>query len=99
MNCFDFVGSIGSPSTSRMVYLALHHRLDIKRIPVRLRANETSSVRLLRDSARGMFDVLSIKYHQLRGHYASLMLASTVRSEFEELQRGSRPVTAGTGSG
>jgi dolichyl-phosphate beta-glucosyltransferase len=75
-----------------LVYLALYHRLDVKRIPVRLRNNETSSVRLLRDSARGMFDVLSIKYHQLRKHYESPVLADTVRSEFGELQRMSLAV-------
>ena len=73
-----------------LVYLALHHGLDIKRIPVQLRANETSSVRLVRDSARGMIDVLSIKYHQLRGHYASARLASMVREELDELKRASQ---------
>jgi dolichyl-phosphate beta-glucosyltransferase len=75
-----------------LVYLALHHGLDIKRIPVRLRANETSSVRLLRDSTRGMFDVLSIKYHQLRRHYVSPRLSGMVRGEFEELREAPRPV-------
>ena len=78
-----------------IVYLALHHGLDIKRVPVRLRANETSSVRLLRDSARGMFDVLSIKYHQLRRHYASPVLSRMVRGEFGELEQASRPVATG----
>jgi len=76
-----------------LVYLALHHRLDIKRIPVQLRANETSSVRLFRDSARGMVDVMSIKYHQLRSHYASEILEGIVRGEFEQLKR---PPTAAT---
>jgi dolichyl-phosphate beta-glucosyltransferase len=77
-----------------LVYLALHHRLDIKRIPVRLRANETSSVRLFRDSVRGMLDVLSIKYHQLRSHYASPSLEATVHREFDELKQAARPSTA-----
>jgi dolichyl-phosphate beta-glucosyltransferase len=76
-----------------LVYLALHHRLDIKRIPVRLRANETSSVRLLRDSVRGMFDVLSIKYHQLQRHYVSSVLANTVRDEFRELEHVASPTS------
>jgi dolichyl-phosphate beta-glucosyltransferase len=49
-----------------LVYVALKHRLDIKRIPVRLLNNETSSVRLLRDSSQGVVDVLSIKVNQLR---------------------------------
>jgi len=79
-----------------LVYLALHHGLDIKRIPVQLRANDTSSVRLFRDSARGMIDVLSIKYHQLRGHYESPALASMVREEFADLQRASHVESAHT---
>jgi dolichyl-phosphate beta-glucosyltransferase len=80
-----------------LVYLALHHGLDIKRIPVQLRANHTSSVRLFRDSARGMFDVLSIKYHQLRSHYASPVLAGMVRGEFDELDRAVRAVPTSAG--
>jgi glycosyltransferase involved in cell wall biosynthesis len=79
-----------------LVYLALHHGLDIKRIPVQLRANATSSVRLFRDSARGMIDVLSIKYHQLLGHYASSRLASMVCAEFGELKRASQVEGAST---
>jgi dolichyl-phosphate beta-glucosyltransferase len=78
-----------------LVYLALHHGLDVKRIPVQLRSNETSSVRLLRDSALGMFDVLSIKYHQLRRHYASPLLSGMVRGEFSELEQASRPAVTG----
>ena len=70
-----------------LLYLALYHRLDIKRIPVRLRNNETSSVRLLRDSARGVLDVFRIKYHQMRGDYESAALAALVTAEFAEVQR------------
>ncbi len=65
-----------------LVYVSLKHRLDIKRIPVRLLHNETSSVRLARDSARGFIDVFRIKYHQLRGWYASLPLDAIVRRDF-----------------
>jgi hypothetical protein len=54
-----------------LVYVALKHRLDIKRIPVQLLHNETSSVRLLRDAVRGGSDVLGIKANQLRGRYDS----------------------------
>ena len=65
-----------------LLYLALHHRLDIKRIPVQLRANDTSSVRLARDSARALVDVGRIKYHQLRGWYDSPGLYALVQDEF-----------------
>jgi dolichyl-phosphate beta-glucosyltransferase len=73
-----------------VIYLALYHRLDIKRIPVRLRNNETSSVRLLRDSARGVVDVFRIKYHQLRGHYESADLAALVSREFADVRGDDR---------
>ena len=53
-----------------ILYLALKYRLDIKRVPVVLRRNDTSSVRLARDSSRMIGDVLRIKLHQMAGHYA-----------------------------
>jgi dolichyl-phosphate beta-glucosyltransferase len=69
-----------------LVYVALKHGLDIKRIPVHLLHNETSSVRLLRDSARGAMDILSIKASQLRGLYRSPALDSIVRHDFEAVR-------------
>lgn len=66
-----------------LVYLALKHKLDIHRIPVQLRNNETSSVRLLRDAARGFVDVFRIKANQLRGLYASDRLEAIRQREFE----------------
>ncbi|HET7233981.1 MAG TPA: glycosyltransferase [Longimicrobium sp.] len=65
-----------------LIYVSLLHRLDIKRIPVRLRRNEQSSVRILRDCTRAAFDVLRIKYHQLRGEYTSRALHRLVDDEF-----------------
>jgi dolichyl-phosphate beta-glucosyltransferase len=53
-----------------VLYLALKYRLDIKRVPVSLRRNETSSVNLVRDSSRMIRDVFRIKMHQMAGHYA-----------------------------
>lgn len=66
-----------------LVYVSLKHRLDIKRIPVHLLNNDTSSVRLLRDSVRGFLDVFRVKYHQMRGLYDSAALAAIVRQDFE----------------
>jgi glycosyltransferase involved in cell wall biosynthesis len=65
-----------------LVYVALKHRLDIKRIPVRLLNNETSSVRLLRDATRGLADILGIKLRQMRGAYASPTLDEILRRDF-----------------
>jgi len=66
-----------------LVYVALKHRLDIKRIPVRLLHNESSSVRLVRDAVRGGTDVLGIKANQLRGRYDAPALDNIVRRDFE----------------
>lgn len=76
-----------------LVYVALKHRLDIKRIPVRLLHNETSSVRLLRDATRGALDVARIKALQLRGAYDSPQLDAIVRNDFESVASNAR--TAG----
>jgi dolichyl-phosphate beta-glucosyltransferase len=65
-----------------LIYVSLIHRLDLKRIPVRLRQNGTSSVRILRDCTRAAADVLRIKYHQLRGEYTSRALHQMIEREF-----------------
>jgi glycosyltransferase involved in cell wall biosynthesis len=80
-----------------LIYLSLLHRLDVKRIPVRLRRNETSSVRVLRDSSRACFDVLRIKYHQLRGAYASRALHALVEREFRAAEADVHAREAGVG--
>lgn len=69
-----------------LVYLALKHKLDVHRIPVQLRNNDTSSVRLLRDAARGVVDVFRIKANQLRGRYASGRLEAIRQREFDAIR-------------
>lgn len=64
-----------------VIYIALKHRLDIKRIPVQLRRNATTSVRVVRDSIRSMTDLGMIKHHQVRGHYRSDVLDAIVVEE------------------
>jgi len=73
-----------------LLYVALKHRLDIKRIPVRLLHNEASSVRLLRDATRGALDVTRIKALQLRGAYDSPQLDAIVRNDFESVASNAR---------
>ncbi len=68
-----------------LLYLALTYGLEIKRVPVKLESNSTSSVRLGRDSLRTLIDVARIKQHQLRGEYESAMLASIVGKECDEI--------------
>ncbi|HJU69144.1 MAG TPA: glycosyltransferase [Gemmatimonadaceae bacterium] len=66
-----------------LLYVALKHRLDIKRVPVRLRRNETSSVRLIRDSSRMLVDVGRLKINQVRGSYDCQPLAMLLSAEHE----------------
>lgn len=80
-----------------LIYVSLIHRLDIKRIPVRLRRNETSSVRLTRDAIRGFVDTFRIKYNQVLGRYDCPELDELVDRDFDRL-RGDvdRPFLDGT---
>lgn len=64
-----------------LIYLALTYGLEIKRIPVMLESNTTSSVRLGRDSLQTFVDVARIKFHQLRGDYRSPALRGLVARE------------------
>lgn len=66
-----------------LVYLALKYGADIKRVPVQLERNDSSSVRVWRDSVRGAFDVLRIKYNQLTGCYSSPELAAIIAADFD----------------
>ena len=52
-----------------LLYLALRRNYDIKRLPVRLRCQEGSSVRLLRHGIPMVLDLGAIRWHQLAGHY------------------------------
>lgn len=54
-----------------LLYIALKRNYDIKRLPVRLRSNEGSSVKLFRHGTRMFFDLLHIRWNQLIGKYKS----------------------------
>ena len=64
-----------------LIYLALKHGLEIKRIPVMLESKTPSSVRLGSDSLRTFIDVGRIKLNQMRGAYTNNHLASLVARE------------------
>lgn len=68
-----------------VIYLALKFGLDVKRIPVRLRRNEGSSVRPFRDAIRAGIDVGYIKWHQLRGGYQSETLTDLATADARAL--------------
>lgn len=85
-----------------ILYLALKHSLDIKRVPVVLRNNETSSVRLVRDSSQMLLDVFRIKAHQVAGHYRDQELRDLLSRDLHDdaaalgAEAGAAPTTAPT---
>ncbi len=78
--CFEWMGSRLMSS----LYLALKSKADIKRIPVVLETNTSSSVRLFRDGCHGCVDIARIKLNEAAGRYASkelsLLLASDIHA-------------------
>jgi dolichyl-phosphate beta-glucosyltransferase len=65
-----------------LLYLALVYRTDIKRISVKLRNNDTSTMRLLQDSVRMLIDVARIRTFAFRGAYRCPALAKIVADDF-----------------
>lgn len=74
-----------------LIYLLLKYRLDIKRIPVRLRYNAGSSVRVLLDSARAGRDVLRMRANWARGGYRSAGLAAVLERDMASLEPSALP--------
>jgi dolichyl-phosphate beta-glucosyltransferase len=77
-----------------LVYMSLKHRLDIKRLAVELERNETSSVRVVRDSLRMLVDVARIVVNQYRGRYRDDYLLALITRETRAAQvtiRSRRP--------
>jgi dolichyl-phosphate beta-glucosyltransferase len=64
-----------------LIYLILKHRLDLKRIPVQLQRNAPSSVHVIRDSARAVRDIATIRINLARGRYRSPMLTAMLEAE------------------
>ena len=56
-----------------LFYIALKRNYDIKRLPVRLRCNETSTVSVLRDGAAMVRDLGAIRLNQFFGRYRPLL--------------------------
>lgn len=84
---FRLVRTPGFAFDVEVVYLALKHGLDIKRVPVRLRRNATSSVRPVRDAARALGAILAIKGRQLRREYVEPELTDLVTDETDAVLR------------
>jgi dolichyl-phosphate beta-glucosyltransferase len=64
-----------------ILYLLLKYRLDIKRIPVRLERNATSTVRPVRDAGRAARDIVRMRLNWRRGRYASDVLEAVLADD------------------
>jgi len=64
-----------------LIYLALTYGLEIKRVPVVLETNRTSSVRIGRDAVRSLADLARLRLNRLRGRYDCPRLRQLVADE------------------
>ncbi|MBA3900074.1 MAG: glycosyltransferase [Bacteroidetes bacterium] len=64
-----------------LIYIALKRNLDIKRLPVRLRNSEGSTVSLLKHSLDMVVDLLKIKYNHTMDRYEEQKPETTTVSE------------------
>lgn len=78
----------GFATDVEVIYLLLKYRLDIKRIPVRLRYNAGSSVNVLRDSAGAARDIAAMRLNWARGRYRSAGLDAILEREVASLADG-----------
>lgn len=70
-----------------LFYVAVKRNYDIKRVPVQLRCNETSSVNVVRDGAAMVRDLGVIRMNQLLGLYAPRKGPRRTTDDAAELQR------------
>ena len=77
-----------------LVYLLLKYRLDIKRIPVRLEGNASTSVHVARDSTRAIVDIVRMRGLWAMGRYRSPTLVACLQSD--PLLDGESPTRART---
>ena len=53
-----------------LIYMALKNNFDIKRVPVSLRNQEKSSVRVFKHGSLMFADLFKIKYYNIKGYYS-----------------------------
>lgn len=68
-----------------LIYLLLKYRLDIKRFPVRLETNASTSVHVLRDSSRAFRDIVRMRLRWARGQYRSPELEACLEDDLRAL--------------
>ena len=80
-----------------IIYLLLKHRLDLKRIPVRLERNAPSSVRVVHDSATAFRDIATIRWNWTAGRYRAPALVDLLHAELlADVEESTRHLRAET---
>ena len=64
-----------------LIYLLMKYRLDIKRVPVRLEGNASTTVHVLRDSSRAFSDIVRMRLHWALGLYRSPALVACLEND------------------
>jgi len=67
-----------------VIYLLLKYRLDVKCVPVRLERNAPSTVRVGRDSALAMRDVVAMRVRWATGRYDTRLLRDILERDLAE---------------
>lgn len=76
-----------------LFYIALKRNYDIKRLPVRLRCNETSTVNVLTDGAAMVRDLGAIRLNQFLGRYRPLLPVQRTIDSSPRANAAARKVT------
>ncbi len=67
-----------------LIYLLLKYRLDIKRIPVNLVDNASSTVHVFRDSTQAFVDILRMRANWALGRYRSPALVACLEADLRD---------------
>jgi len=73
-----------------LIYLLLKYRLDIKRIPVNLQGNASTTVHVFRDSFRAFVDIVRMRANWAAGRYRSPGLYAVLEDDLR-LERRTQP--------
>ncbi|MGE5237123.1 MAG: glycosyltransferase [Acidobacteriota bacterium] len=84
---FPLVRDDGFSGDVELLYIALKHNLEIKRIPVRLQRSAPSTVRLGRHALRMIMRIASLRWYWKHGRYSSAALERIASQAYWEPPR------------
>ncbi|MCX7046146.1 MAG: hypothetical protein NTX50_11760, partial [Candidatus Sumerlaeota bacterium] len=78
-----------------VIYMMLKYQLDIKRIPVRLRKSDSSTVKMFQDSFQAFKDIIKVRWNWSRGVYRSEILKQLPEADLSDLTKSFLAQTSG----